>query len=187
MKLVPNRECGECTVCCKVLLIDDPEFQKLPGTLCANCKEGGGCQIYDTRPSPCRGFFCGWRVLPGLGDELRPDRSGILIRLMRDNIPPGLNPVGYYFLLYARTDVIGAGFADFLSRLVANRDAVFLAVRGPDGFSDGGVLLNAHLAPAIAAGDKPRVLRILNDALVALAKNKFVPAAFKHGQRARSG
>ena len=50
MNVVPNRECGECTVCCKVLLIDDPEFQKLPGVLCPNCKAGAGCQIYDDAP-----------------------------------------------------------------------------------------------------------------------------------------
>lgn len=181
MKLVPNRECGECTVCCQVLLIDEPDLQKQPGVMCKNCTAGGGCQIYDTRPAACRGFFCGWRVMPELGDELRPDRSGIMIRLIRDHIPAGLNPVGFYFLLFGRTDVIGPGLADYLSRLVMNRTAVFLAVRGPDGFSDGAVLLNEHLAPA--AGDRARTLGILRAALDALSKNKFAPAVFKHGPR----
>lgn len=185
-KLVPNRECGECTVCCKVLLIDEPDLQKLPGVLCSNCKAGAGCQIYDTRPASCRGFYCGWRLMPDLGDELRPDRSGIIIRLMRQHIPPGLAPVGLYFLLFGRTDVINPGFADYLSRLIANRVAVFLAIRGPDGFSDGGALLNDYLTPVIASGDRNKVVSALRNVVVALSNNKFEPAAFKHGKRARA-
>src|SRR5262245_37176595 len=98
MQLVPNRECGECNVCCKALLIDEPTLQKPPGVLCANWKPARGCGIYDTRPAACRGFFCGWRMMPELGDELRPDRSGILVRMIREHIPSGLNPVGLYFL-----------------------------------------------------------------------------------------
>jgi hypothetical protein len=184
MNVAPSRECGECTVCCKVLLIDDPEFQKMPGVLCPNCKTGAGCQIYAMRPSPCRGFNCGWKLMPELGDELRPDRSGIIIRHMREHIPPGLEPVGLNFLLYGRTDVIGPGFANYLGRLVAQRVAVCLSIRGPDGFSDGGVLLNGHLAPVL--GDANKILSVLHDALKALSKNKFEPAIFKHGKRALS-
>lgn len=180
MNLVPNRECGECTVCCRVLMIDDPELQKPPGVMCANCKAGAGCQIYESRPAPCRGFFCGWRVMPELGDELRPDRSGIMVRLMREHIPAGLNPVGLNFLLFDRTDVIGPGLAGYLCQLVANGVAVFLSIRGPDGFSDGAVLLNGHLAPAIERGDTSAALAILRAALAALSTNKFEPAVFKH-------
>lgn len=184
LALVPNRECGECTVCCKVLLIDEPDLQKLPGVMCPNCKPGAGCQIYETRPRACRGFFCGWRVMPELGDELRPDRSGILVRMMTEHIPPGLNPIGLNFLLYERTNAIGPGFADYLSRLVANGTAVFLSVRGPVGYSDGAVLLNGHLAPAIVNGDKTKPLRIVRDALAALANNKFEPAVFRNANPA---
>jgi hypothetical protein len=184
--LVPNRDCGECTVCCKVLLIDDPEFQKFPGVMCPNCKSGAGCQIYEMRPSPCRGFNCGWRYMPELGEELRPDKSGILIRFTTEHVPPGLNPTGYYFLLHDRKDVIGPGLADYFCRLVAQNTAVFLAIRGPDGFSDGGVLLNGHLAPVIASGDKSKAVGVLRDALAALSKNKFEPAVFRYGKRALS-
>jgi hypothetical protein len=182
LKLVANRECGECTVCCKAPLIDHPALQKLPGILCPNCKEGAGCQIYAMRPAPCREFNCGWRVMPELGDELRPDRSGILIRHTTEHIPPGLAPVGLYFLLHKQTDVIGPGFANYLCRLVAQRIAVFFSIRGPDGFSDGGVLLNGHLGPVL--GDANKALRVLHDALEALSKNKFEPAIFKHGKPA---
>ena len=124
--------------------------------------------------------------MPELGDDLRPDRSGIIIRLMREQIPPGLNPVGLNFLLFDRTDVFGPGFADYLCQLVTNGVAVFLSVRGPDGFSDGAVLLNGHLAPAIESGDKNVAVGILRAALAALANNKFEPAVFKHKSAAQS-
>ena len=52
----------------KVTAIDHPDLQKMPGTTCRNCKSGG-CQIYETRPDPCRRFFCGWRYLPDLGKD----------------------------------------------------------------------------------------------------------------------
>lgn len=188
MNLVPNRECGECTICCKVLVIDEPDLQKLPGITCPNCKAGAGCQIYDTRPAVCRGFFCGWRVLPELREDWRPDRSGIIIRMMKEYIPPGLNPVGLRFLVVGRTDVIfSPGFVEYLGRLIMNRVAVFLSIRGPDGFSDVMVLLNDHLAPAVASRDRNKVVKILSDALDALSKNKFEPVVLKHGNPALSG
>jgi len=34
--LVPNRECGDCNVCCAALTIDDPALQKPPGFRCRN-------------------------------------------------------------------------------------------------------------------------------------------------------
>jgi hypothetical protein len=179
----PTRTCGACTVCCKHVLIDDPDFQKAAGILCPSCKEGKGCQIYAMRPAPCRGFECGWKTMPDLPDELRPDRSGILIRFIQEHIPPGLAPVGLTFLVYDnRTDMIGPGFAGFLGRHVAQNVAVFLSVRGPPGYSDGAVLLNQHLAPAL--GDPNKMANILRDILAQLANNRFEPYIFKYGKRA---
>lgn len=178
MDLVPNRECGECNVCCKALLIDDPELQKLPGVLCANWKTGTGCGVYDKRPEACRGFFCGWRYMGELGDELRPDRSGIMIRFTSEQIPPGLAPVGLFFLIHGSADVIGPGLAGYFNKLVAERIAVFLAIRGPEGYSDGAVLLNGHLAAA--GGDANKALAVMRDALAALSTNKFERAVFRN-------
>lgn len=105
---------------------------------------------------------------------------------MRDHIPPGYNSIGLNFLLYGRRDVIGPGFADYIGRLVAKRVAVFLSIRGPDGFSDAAVLLNDHLSPAVASGDRAKALSILHDAVEALTKNKFEPAVFKHRSAAQT-
>ncbi len=180
---VPNRSCGTCTVCCKVLTIDDPDFQKAAGILCPNCKEAKGCQIYAMRPKPCRGFECCWKTMPELGDDLRPDRSGILIRYIQDhNIPPGLAPVGLSFLVHDdNPNVIGPGFAGFLGRYVAQNVAVFLSRRGPPGYYEGAVLLNSHLAPIL--NDSAKMTSDVRDIFDQLANTDFQPYIFKYGKR----
>ena len=179
--LIPNRECGKCTVCCKVLTIDDPEFQKLPGVICQHCKTGSGCKIYDTRPSPCRRFFCGWRTLRDMDDKWRPDKSGIMVRFQTAFVPPGYEPVGFQFLVFGRTDVITPAFINYVSILVSKRIPVFLAMRGPDGFSDVLAFMNAELAPAVASRDRNAFVKTLRDALEGMSKNNFDRAVLKHG------
>ena len=95
--VVSGRECGGCTACCKTLRI--AELKKFAGVLCQHCTEGAGCQIYDDRPSVCRGYNCGWKRLQFLGDEWRPDRCGILIGLVEkgEGIPAGFPPAGLKF------------------------------------------------------------------------------------------
>lgn len=78
--LVSGRECGECTACCVVLLIDDDDFKKPADQTCSNLIDKGGCKIYSTRPSVCQDWHCAWRFMAQLGDDWRPDRSGILLR-----------------------------------------------------------------------------------------------------------
>src|SRR5690348_4317915 len=88
--LVPDRDCGECTVCCVVPTIDLPDIQKTAGVRCRHCTRG--CAIYEKRPTVCRDFHCCWRQRPELGDEWRPDRSGVFIML--ENIAgTGVPPV----------------------------------------------------------------------------------------------
>ncbi len=65
------RECGPCTLCCKVLAV--PELDKPAGVWCRHARKGGGCDRYATRPPTCQAFICGWQQ--GLIREvLRPDR-----------------------------------------------------------------------------------------------------------------
>lgn len=78
--LVPGRECGECSVCCIVLHIDDVNFKKPADQVCTNLMEKGGCKIYDKRPSVCQDWYCAWRFMSQLDDTWRPDRSGILLQ-----------------------------------------------------------------------------------------------------------
>src|SRR5579864_223479 len=76
--LVPGRTCGSCSLCCKLLRIE--ELEKPVGTWCNHCASGrGGCAIYDQRPRECRTFYCSWLVTPQLGPEWRPMTAKMLI------------------------------------------------------------------------------------------------------------
>jgi hypothetical protein len=75
--VVPGRECGTCTLCCKVLFIR--ELDKPMGRWCSHCKPGQGCMIHASRPQECRDFFCVWMVDPRLGAEWKPEKSKFVI------------------------------------------------------------------------------------------------------------
>ena len=77
-----KRECGSCTMCCKLLNIVDPELTKPAYKWCQHCDIGKGCKIYSTRPEACKAFECLWLqdrrgVFP---DDARPDKSGVVLR-----------------------------------------------------------------------------------------------------------
>ena len=75
-----GRACGDCSLCCKVLKID--ELQKPKDQWCKDCLPGaGGCSIYDTRPTCCRTFACAWLIDPTLPEEWRPTRSKMVVRV----------------------------------------------------------------------------------------------------------
>jgi Fe-S-cluster containining protein len=75
-----KRKCGKCTECCSLL-----EVANLPGKLSTKPKDTpclfakkGKCNIYASRPQPCREFKCLW--LHGLLDENhRPDKTKIVV------------------------------------------------------------------------------------------------------------
>ena len=65
-----KRECGSCTLCCKLIGVE--ELKKPQNVWCRHCNIGQGCKIYDTRPQGCRDFSCLW--LKGLiPEELKPN------------------------------------------------------------------------------------------------------------------
>jgi len=74
-----KRECGKCSLCCKLLPIQ--ELSKPIDTWCPHCRPGhGGCTIYSSRPSECRGFSCLWLSNPfEFGDEWFPARSKMVL------------------------------------------------------------------------------------------------------------
>lgn len=75
-----GRSCGECSMCCKLLPINKPEFSKPANVWCKHCRPGaGGCTIYNNdRPLVCRNFACQWLVDPGLSEAWHPLRSHIV-------------------------------------------------------------------------------------------------------------
>jgi hypothetical protein len=72
-KVVADRNCGSCSLCCKVVSI--PELSKPAGQWCRHCQPGRGCGIHAQRPYVCRGAYCEWMVSQGLGSEWKPERA----------------------------------------------------------------------------------------------------------------
>jgi len=73
----PGKSCGSCTLCCKVLTIE--ELQKPAGVYCSHCSIGAGCGVYPERPDSCRTFLCAWLYSPSMGPELKPEVSHVVI------------------------------------------------------------------------------------------------------------
>jgi hypothetical protein len=74
-----SRHCGSCTLCCKVLSVE--QLSKPNGQWCAHCAQARGCAIYPTRPDECRRFSCGYLLWPALGEHWRPARSKLVVAL----------------------------------------------------------------------------------------------------------
>lgn len=78
-----GRDCGGCTLCCKVLGI--AALDKPKGRWCPRCEVGRGCGAYDKRPAECRTFNCLWLQREHLGPEWRPDRAKFVLCPTPDN------------------------------------------------------------------------------------------------------
>ena len=153
----PPGSCGECVMCCEWLDIETEGLSKKAGVLCAHCT-GGGCGIYETRPSLCRGFFCGWRLVPALGPEWRPDKSGVMILLVTEKVPKHYSgaETGFNFVvLGGDAAVLRPGFAEYVALLVSRQVAVYLSADSPK------TLVNAFLAPLAAAENIEGVRQML--------------------------
>ena len=78
------RTCGDCTLCCKVMAIE--EIAKPAGQWCGHCKPGRGCLIHDTRPAECRAFNCLWLIDERFGAHWKPARSKMVLTTSADGI-----------------------------------------------------------------------------------------------------
>jgi hypothetical protein len=122
---------------------------------------GGGCAIYETRPDACRVWFCGWRLLPDLGDDWRPDICGVLIGLYREED----GHKGAYFKVVGSLSVLNnPRLAAVVAGMIAADVSTTLSVQGQPATAPAHVLLNLRLARAVAAGDLGAIIHGLNDA-----------------------
>jgi hypothetical protein len=80
-------ECGDCTLCCKLLKIE--EVESAHNEWCKHCGENG-CQIYDDRPEDCREFRCAWLQMDHAGIEMRPDKCGVIFEKFSDEVMAGV-------------------------------------------------------------------------------------------------
>lgn len=53
-------------------------------TPCIHCD--AGCTIHDTKPAECSDFECAYAQAPHIGEDLRPDKCGIVFEKLSDNI-----------------------------------------------------------------------------------------------------
>jgi hypothetical protein len=74
--------CGTCTLCCKIMKVE--QIEKPAHTWCRHCEIGKGCGVYDARPEQCRDWSCFWLQSQARDDRdrmspsLRPDRSHVI-------------------------------------------------------------------------------------------------------------
>jgi hypothetical protein len=74
-----SRACGSCSLCCKVMRID--ELQKPMGAWCGHFRAGVGCGIHGSHPHPCQVFQCMWLISPTMPDAVRPDRCKVVLTI----------------------------------------------------------------------------------------------------------
>jgi hypothetical protein len=161
-ELVATRSCGECNVCCVALAIDDPELQKLEGHPCRNAQRDHGCAIYATRPQACRAFYCGWRRLKWIRETLRPDKSGVLVRLhVVVTAETGDQHWGVIFSLLNAASLKADGLAESVAAGIGAGIPVYVHVPGPPGHTGCHVRINEALHDAVLTRDKAAVLQTL--------------------------
>jgi len=160
--MVPGRECGSCGVCCKIPFIDDEALQKPPGALCVNFDKVAGCKIYRTRPQVCRDYYCGWRMMPNLDDDWRPDKSGVFITDPGDGVSQQYRERGAMKLVIGSARAISRpAFLDFICDMVERGAPIYLAVPGPVGHLMAEVQANAHLAGPVRDKDRQRIVDVI--------------------------
>jgi hypothetical protein len=163
--LVAGRECGSCNVCCIALTIDDPDLQKPQGYKCHHAQRDNSCAVYPTRPQTCRTFFCGWRQLKWIREPMRPDKSGVLVRMQRSvSRETGEEQLGVVFMLLSKAALKAEGLAESVSAAVAAEVPVWLNIPGKPGFTSSIARINDVLRHAVFTKDKAGVLDVLRRA-----------------------
>jgi hypothetical protein len=86
----PKRTCGDCTLCCKVMAIE--ELAKPAGSWCAHCEPRRGCLVHADRPAECRSFACLWLIDGRLDQRWKPSRSKLVLTTSEDGIEIRCDP-----------------------------------------------------------------------------------------------
>jgi hypothetical protein len=85
-----ERACGDCTLCCKVMAIE--ELAKPVSSWCPLCKPGNGCLTYNNRPIECQTFSCLWLVNDQLDHRWKPSKSKLVLTTSEDGIEVRCDP-----------------------------------------------------------------------------------------------
>lgn len=169
LPLLPDRSCGGCVECCRVIPLNLPELAKPTGELCAYCVDGAGCSVHAVRPETCRIWFCLWRAVE-LSEDWRPDRSGVIIR------PDGVQDGEITLFIIRRGDFVhGEAFFQTVAGWIDNGVSVALSVPGPIGTYPVRAVVTDWLRPAVEADDHAAFILRLEQSLDRLARHDFEP------------
>ena len=133
----------------------------------------------------CREFFCGWRLRPELGDEWRPDRSGVFITV-ESVAGPGVPPVmAMTFMLVAEAFKVvhTRAFVDMVRQEVLDGWTIFVALPGRAGFRAKRVHIRDAAAQEAARTDIGRLETLLEQGLRLIHAQPFEPYALSHSGR----
>jgi Fe-S-cluster containining protein len=83
--IVKTRECGSCSMCCKILPIEEG-INKPANEWCKHWTKKTRCSIYSSRPEVCKGFECVWLQDTLLPDEIRPDKSKVVLKYHNERL-----------------------------------------------------------------------------------------------------
>lgn len=72
-----TRECGACSLCCKLPPIT--ELEKPIGKWCRHAMPGKGCLIYNERPEVCQRFKCEWLRSDLVDDAWYPPKAKMIL------------------------------------------------------------------------------------------------------------
>lgn len=110
-------ECGDCTLCCKLL---DISWMNSPvDEYCKECNIGVGCKIFDNIPKKCLEFSCGYNQMKKMSVGLRPDKCHVIFEKVADDIFIGLlDPENEMTDIAARqiNSFLKEGFSVFLTK-----------------------------------------------------------------------
>lgn len=82
-----DRQCGDCTLCCK--LVPVRSIEKPRDTWCQHCDSKRGCKIYDDRPNDCRVWSCLWLIDGNAHEKVFPRKKHCVFDVMTDLVSMG--------------------------------------------------------------------------------------------------
>lgn len=173
LPLLPDRTCGGCVECCRVIPLNLPELAKPTGELCGYCVDRAGCSVHEIRPQTCRIWFCLWRAVE-LSDDWRPDRSGVIIR------PDGVERGEITLYVVRRSDFLASMevFAT-VAGWIAEGIEVALSVPGPVGTYPARAVVTDWLRPAVEEGAPQDFVDRMIASLDRLDQHDFQPDGVK--------
>ncbi|GLH81337.1 hypothetical protein SSBR45G_62460 [Bradyrhizobium sp. SSBR45G] len=84
--------CGDCTMCCKIMAIE--QLGKPAHAWCPHCQPRRGCTIYRDRPAECAAFSCLWLMNDLLDHDWKPSKARFVLTTSDDGIEVRCDP-GY--------------------------------------------------------------------------------------------